>query len=79
VKKHKPLTGQPLDVYGPVTRQIPSQRMCGGQHQLKAFCIDKLLMKFSAPLGGQRPGKTEVEPPFVKRPELLSGRQFEQS
>jgi hypothetical protein len=41
--------------------------------------VDKLLMKFFAPLGGQRPAKTDVEPPFVKRPELLSGRQFEQS
>jgi hypothetical protein len=79
LKKHKPLSGQPLDVYGPVTRQIPSQRMPGGQRQIKVICIDKLLMKFSAPLGRQGPGKTDVELPLVKRLELLSVCQFEQS
>jgi hypothetical protein len=36
-------------------------------------------MKFFAPLGGQRPGKTDVELAFVKRLELLLGSHFAQS
>jgi hypothetical protein len=79
VKKHKTLTGQPLNGYGSIIRQIPSQRMRGGQHQMKVIGIDKLLMKFFAPLGGQRPGKADVELAFVKRLEHLLRSQFAQS
>jgi hypothetical protein len=46
---------------------------------MKVICIDKLLIKSFAPLGGQRPGKTDVELAFVKRHELVLGSQFAQS
>jgi hypothetical protein len=50
--------------------------MSGGQHQKKVICIDKLLVKFAAPLGRQGPAKTDVELPLVKRLELLSVCKF---
>ena len=74
MKKHKTLTGQLLDVYGPVNCQIPSQRMRGGQHQVKVICIDKLLMKFSAQLGGQWPRKNDVKLPSLTHLDLSSTR-----
>jgi hypothetical protein len=52
--------------------------MCGGRHELKVICKNNILIKFFAPIGGQCPGKADVEPVFVKRLKQLGASQIEQ-